>query len=155
VTDPSHPLAGHHPRYDLCGRADCVGLGLMVRRQARCLGWSPRDSEELGLVVVELGTNAVRHGNGGQARLELDGRHAMIEVADNGPGFPPWVLERQALGLTLERIPPVAGRGGLGAGLDSVRRLSDAMVLANRGPRGGALARAVRLRESRSQPGGR
>jgi anti-sigma regulatory factor (Ser/Thr protein kinase) len=131
-----------------------VGFGRWVRHEAQSAGWSEREAQELELVAVELATNAVRHGRGGQAQLELGREWAAVEVVDAGPGFPDLVLERHRRGLRFEQVPPEPGRTGLGAGLDSVRRLSHRLEITNLAPCG-ARARAERHRGTRTQPGGR
>lgn len=134
----------------ILGRPDCIGLAIAARRQALACGWSTRDGGELELIVVELATNAIRHAGSGTCRLEVGASRATVEVLDEGPGFPPWVLERHRRAQHLEGVVPHR-LGGLGAGLDSCARLADQLTLENRKPRG-ARAYAVRRRRTPHDP---
>lgn len=93
--------------------------------------------------LANLVDNAVRHGRVGDAVPQVDvavrrhGRHALVRVADDGPGFPPDVdvLARYAIGA----------RGGTGLGLPLV-----AWIMARHGgalqlgpPAGGAIPGAA------------
>lgn len=133
------------------GRADCVGLGVYARGKALALGWDKRRAEELSLVVIELTNNSVRHASGGRVELEIAEARAALAVQDEGPGFPVWILDRHRRGEPFELAPATSARG-LGAGLDSARRLSDELRLDNV-PGGGARVRCVlgpRTREGRA-----
>jgi serine/threonine-protein kinase RsbT len=132
----------------ILGRADCVGLGLAAREEALACGWSAREGGELSLLVVELATNALRHGGAGTCRLEIDARKAQVEIEDDGPGFPEWVLERHRHAERVEGGRPHRA-GGLGAGLDCCARLADALHLENKANRG---ARVLALRHRRQNP---
>ena len=76
--------------------------------------------------------------------MELRAGDCEVLVEDEGPGFPADLLARFSAGLTLEEVlhpPDAPARRGLGAGLDSARRLTAQLTLENR-PGRGALARA-------------
>lgn len=61
-----------------------------ARAQVDELGLDPERGQELKLVVSELVTNAVVHGNGPVAlRLTAAGDTVEGEVLDSGPGFEP------------------------------------------------------------------
>ena len=150
MISPDEPLRWE---WSLPSRAACLGAGLAAERHALHLGWQQTEAAYLSLVVVELATNAVRHGARASCTLELDELHARIEVRDEGPGFPRWVLARHAANRPIEGADPEQGpRRGLGAGLDVVRRLAAEVILANDGPRGGARA-LVRIVRARVPPG--
>jgi anti-sigma regulatory factor (Ser/Thr protein kinase) len=128
-------------------RAGCLGAGSVASLYARRLGWPPVQAAELSLVVVELATNALRHGRDGMCTLTLEPEEARVLVYDKGPGYPGWVLERHRASARIEGAGPVAPRrGGLGAGLDVVRRLATELRLSNDETDGGArgFARLVR-----------
>src|SRR3954468_23302105 len=132
----------------LQGRASCVGAGLQAEALARAAGWSSREAGELSLLVIELSANADRHAGGGRCTLELSGGECEVVVEDEGPGFPAGVLARFSAGLPLEDVlhpPDARAERGLGAGLDSARRLAAHLTLENR-PGRGALARARVIR---------
>jgi len=111
---------------------------------ARASGWSAKEAGELSLLVIELCTNADRHGGGGNCSVELTSVACDVTVEDDGPGFSPELLARFASGLPVEDLlhPPGArAERGLGAGLDAARRLATRLTLENR-PDRGAAARA-------------
>ena len=144
------------PALPLRSRADCVGTGVWARRLALAAGWSPRAAEEISLVVVELGCNAVRHGAGGRCRLSVTEQAMDVEITDGGPGFPLAVLADGGRSDRLGRAGPLApgerqGRG-LGSGLACVRRMASELTLENLAG-GGARARATRLRHGRTLDG--
>lgn len=61
-----------------------------ARAQVDELGLDPERGQELKLVVSELVTNAVLHGDGPVAlRLKAAGDTVKGEVVDSGPGFDP------------------------------------------------------------------
>ena len=68
-----------------------------AREQARkaLFGWGLGEHAELAeLIVSELVTNAIRHGDGPiQVRISYDGGDLRVEVHDDGPGRP---VRRQA-----------------------------------------------------------
>jgi anti-sigma regulatory factor (Ser/Thr protein kinase) len=128
-------------------RAGCLGAGSAASLYARRLGWSPVQAAELSLVVVELSTNALRHGRDGMCTLTLEPVEARVLVYDKGPGYPAWVLERHRASARIEGAGPQTPRkGGLGAGLDVVKRLATELRLSNDESDGGArgFARIVR-----------
>lgn len=128
----------------LQGRASCVGAGLQAESLARASGWSVKEAGELCLLVIELCTNADRHAGGGRCSVELTAAGCDVVVEDDGPGLSPELLARFAAGLSVEDLlHPPGGRTerGLGAGLDSARRLATRLTLENR-PGRGAVARA-------------
>ena len=109
--------------------SDLVGAARRAREIARSLGWGTADIAALALAVLELSSNAVRHGGGGVCRLEAGPEGADVIVEDRGRGFPAW-----ALGGSLDGT----------RGLRAVRQLSSHFVLENI-PGGGARARAALL----------
>ncbi len=128
----------------LQGRASCIGAGLQAEALARASGWTVKEAGELCLLVIELCTNADRHAGGGRCSVELTAVACDVVVEDDGPGFSPALLARFAAGLSVEDLlhPPGArAERGLGAGLDSARRLATRLTLENR-PDRGAVARA-------------
>jgi serine/threonine-protein kinase RsbT len=130
--------------FALQGRASCVGAGLQAESLARASGWSVKEAGELSLLVIELCTNADRHAGGGKCTVEVSYSGCEVVVEDGGPGFPPELLARFASGLSVEDLLHPPGRRaerGLGAGLDSARRLATRLTLENR-PGRGAVARA-------------
>lgn len=84
----------------------------------------PAEVDNAKLVVSELVTNAVRHGEGRiQLRAELDDDRLLIEVVDEGKGF---VYEAQVVpfdqlsGRGLSIVDTLASRWGIHAGSNHV-----------------------------------
>lgn len=133
----------------LPSRPSCLGAGLAAAQHARRSGWAPIQSVELSLVIVELATNALRHGRDGMCTMTLEPLEARVLVYDQGPGYPTWVLERHRAAAPIEGAGPQTPRSrGLGAGLDVVRRLATELWLSNDG---GARAFARILRRPTSR----
>lgn len=140
--------------FELQGRADCLGAGVLVRTLARGAGWSDVEAEELALLVIELATNAVRHGGGGRCRVELGGAELRLTVEDSGGGFPAPVLEDggRSDGLGAGGPVPPLERRGLGSGLAAARRLADELHLSN--PSSGGAHVFARRRRRHPRRGG-
>jgi two-component sensor histidine kinase len=67
----------------------------------------------LGLIVVELVTNALKHGRGGiKVDVRRDGDVLAIAVCDEGPSFPPTFDPATSGGLGLKIVSSLAGAAG-------------------------------------------
>ena len=106
-----------------------------LRSMAAAVGFTGVAIEELVLVVSELVSNALKYAGGGQ----LDLTH--IDDETRGPGIM-IAVEDKAAPFDLERALPdghdargqidparIFGRGGIGAGLGAVARLTDGVRL--------------------------
>lgn len=91
-----------------------------ARRLAAEVGFSAEDCAEIALVVVELGSNLVRHAGGGELRMEAVEVAAQkglrVESVDRGPGFADFEH------ATTDGYSSV---GSLGNGLGTVNRMMD------------------------------
>ncbi|NUO99700.1 MAG: HAMP domain-containing histidine kinase [Nonomuraea sp.] len=105
------------------------------------------DESRLGQVLGNLVTNALSHTPAGTAfevRVGLDGERAVVEVADEGPGFTPEVAER--VFERFYRADPARGVGGAGLGLSIAATLVEAhggVIMAEGAPGKGALFRVI------------
>ncbi|MER6583353.1 HAMP domain-containing sensor histidine kinase [Nonomuraea sp. NPDC001023] len=105
------------------------------------------DESRLGQVVGNLVSNALQHtppGTPFEVRVGVDGERAVMEVADEGPGFPPEVAER--VFERFYRADPARGVGGAGLGLSIAATLVEAhggVIMAEGEPGRGALFRVL------------
>ncbi|MGW5163179.1 sensor histidine kinase [Nonomuraea wenchangensis] len=118
------------------------------------------DEPRLAQVLGNLVGNVLAHTPGGtpfQVRVGVDGDHAVVEVADEGPGFPPEVAER--VFERFYRADPARSTGGSGLGLSIAATLVEAhggVIVAESEPGKGALFRVIlpshRPGEGQAQP---
>ncbi len=98
-------------------------------------------------VVMNLLTNAFKYGAGSpvDVTLRLEEGHAVVEVADRGPGIPE--ADRERVFERFERASSIRHHGGLGLGLYVSRQIVNAhggTIAAADRPQGGAIV-TVRL----------
>lgn len=136
----SLPASRSYAPYAVESVADVLAAADAVRDQALLAGLGPDDANALALVVAELGDNAVRHGGGGELRVEASRTGWVVRAEDRGAGFPPALLARPGRSQTPVEVP--LGEGG-GSGLALVRRLAPSVELFNL--RCGAVAVARRV----------
>jgi serine/threonine-protein kinase RsbT len=91
-----------------------------VRQRAAALGLSLVDQTKLITAASELARNAIQHGGGGHAVIEVidDGsrRGVRLTFQDHGPGIPD-------IGIAMR--DGYSSKGGLGLGLSGAKRLSN------------------------------
>ncbi len=99
---------------------DVVRLRQCVREQMVALGFSLIDQTKLVTAASELARNTLRHGGGGESRLQRleqgSRRGLSVSFHDQGPG-----IADMQLALT----DGYTTGGGLGLGLGGARRLAD------------------------------
>jgi serine/threonine-protein kinase RsbT len=114
ILDPNRPPV----RVEIAANEDVVLVRQRAREQAQRAGFSLLETTKLVTAASELARNALEHGCGGFAVLEVvtDGarRGVRMTFADEGPGIPD-VEEALRDGFTTG--------GGLGLGLGGSRRL--------------------------------
>lgn len=102
-----------------------------VLRLAREIGFSTTAGHELAIVVSELCTNILKYGVRGEielARIEDPGAGAGVTIVATDEGPPLASLEaamRDGWGDRGPLDPAILRRGGIGAGLGAVQRLTD------------------------------
>ena len=84
LTDQAQGLAATQPERE-------------IRLEASPLRWPTSDAARVGLVMVELVTNALKHGSGTiHVDLRQAGEDAVLTVEDEGQGLPPAMTRRAA-----------------------------------------------------------
>jgi serine/threonine-protein kinase RsbT len=101
-----------------------VAVRQAVRQRAIDLGFSLVDQTKIITAASELGRNAIQHGGGGRAYLEVihDGarRGLRLTFEDHGPGIPD-------IGLAMK--DGYSTGGGLGLGLSGAKRLCNEFAI--------------------------
>jgi serine/threonine-protein kinase RsbT len=120
IADPQRPVI----RVDIVENEDVVMVRRCAREQAHRAGFSLLETTKLVTAASELARNALEHGGGGWAEVEIctDGirRGVRMRFCDEGPGIPDMELALRD-GYT-------SGKG-LGLGLGGSRRLVDEFQL--------------------------
>lgn len=104
---------------------DVVAVRQAVRRVAVEAGLQLVEQTMVVTAASELARNALEHGGGGEARVDLvtrsDGKRGVrLTVSDSGPGIPD---------VSLALTDGYSTRSGMGLGLGGTRRLVDAFDL--------------------------
>jgi anti-sigma regulatory factor (Ser/Thr protein kinase) len=122
-------------------RADVVAAAAVGRRFAREAGLAVAGSAEVAVVVSELASNLMRHTpGGGTVELWVEEGWLCIRACDRGPGM---AKPEQLFAGREGRPGPLPGES-LGEGGAAVRRMMDAVQVANR--EGGGLEVTARKR---------
>jgi len=118
------------------------------------------DERRYRQIIDNLIDNALRHAPEGSVvivRLEARGGTAVLEVADQGPGFPPSFLAHAFERFGRPDESRTRNRGGTGLGLAIVKSLTEAhegVAVVENGPAGGAVVRvAIPLRRPNGSNG--
>jgi len=126
--------AGEIPPADLAQVTPVLTLQLIVPADASALrralnsigkdcGMDPDRVDDLCTATTEAATNAVKHGNGGQATVWSVGDAVTVQIADNGAGIAPAHLAR----ATLEQ--GFSTRVSLGMGFHLMLQSTDTLAL--------------------------
>jgi serine/threonine-protein kinase RsbT len=114
IADPNRPPI----RVDISSNEDVVFVRQRAREQSHRAGFSLLETTKLVTAASELARNALEHGGGGYAEIEVvtDGfrRGVRMTFVDEGPGIPD-IEQALSDGFTTG--------GGLGLGLGGSRRL--------------------------------
>ena len=124
----------------LAGGEDVVRVRQTVRTRMVEAGFSLVDQTKMVTAASELARNAVDHGSGGSALIQVvhDGerRGIRLVVSDHGPGM---------ADVELALSDGYSTAGGLGLGLGGARRLVNEFEIESR-PGEGTVVRATRWR---------
>lgn len=113
---PRTPLLIHR-------REDIRMVREAVRRLGAAHGMAEDRIEEFGLCACEAATNALVHGNGGTAALEVHGGRLRIRIADHGGGIVTDDLPRATL------LKGWSSRASMGMGFAIIKETADCVRL--------------------------
>lgn len=99
-----------------------------VRKILSQLGVSPEIVKRTSIAMYETEINAVIHGNGGQAHVEIDKNKIFIQISDQGPGIPDLELAMQEGYSTAPDSIREMGFGA-GMGLSNIKKHSDILKI--------------------------
>ena len=88
------------------------------------LGINPALTKKTAISMYEAEINAVIHGNGGAADIEIDNEKIVVCISDKGPGIPDLELAMQAGYSTASDEVREMGFGA-GMGLPNIKRYAD------------------------------
>jgi two-component system sensor histidine kinase MtrB len=149
---------------------EAVALHETIRGVVRLCGWESgvalalepicvdTDCRRLERILVNLVSNAVQHGRRGiGVRAAVEGDHAVVEVADDGPGIPeedlPRIFDR------FYKADPARASGGSGLGLaialENARLLGTEIEVWSRPGEGARFAFRLPLWRREPEPGDR
>jgi serine/threonine-protein kinase RsbT len=131
-----HELAVRSQELPIASGDDVVRVRQQVRTVAAATGLSLVDQTKVVTAASELARNALVHGGGGTARIEVitsgTGRNGVrIGFSDDGPGIPD---------VDLALTDGWTSGGGLGLGLSGARRLVDEFELTTKAGGGTSVA---------------
>jgi len=100
--------------------ADCIDI---IRRKAILHRFTKLDTEQFVLGISEIGTNAIRHANGGQLSVAIlkNGGIIQVTISDDGPGIAN-IAQAKTEGYSTIRT-------SLGIGLMVADRSVDSMII--------------------------
>lgn len=99
-----------------------------VRKILSQLGVSPEAVKRTSIAMYEAEINAVIHGNGGQAHVEIDKNKIYIRISDEGPGIADLTLAMQEGYSTAPDSIREMGFGA-GMGLSNIKKHSDVLEI--------------------------
>ena len=115
-----------------------------VRKLLNQLGVSPPIVKKTSIAMYEAEINAVIHGNGGKAYVEIDEKKIVIRISDDGPGIEDISLAMQEGYSTAPDSIREMGFGA-GMGLPNIKKHSDEFRLESEKGKGTTLEITVYL----------
>ena len=106
------------------------------------LGINPALIKKAAISMYEAEINAVIHGNGGVADIEIDNEKIVVCISDKGPGIPNLELAMQAGYSTATDEVREMGFGA-GMGLPNIKRYADKLDIETEVGKGTTLTIAV------------
>lgn len=129
------------PAYDLT----CAGeASSSVKKTLVQLGIEPAFIKKAAISMYEAEINAVIHGGGGAADIEINNEKIIICISDKGPGIPNLELAMQEGYSTASDAIREMGFGA-GMGLPNIKRYADRLDIQTEVGKGTALTLTVYL----------
>jgi serine/threonine-protein kinase RsbT len=129
--------------YEVRDPVDLYGPRKAIRELCAALGFSRADCHELAIVVSELTSNILKYGIRGSLRFERvespeHGLGVLVVARDMGPPFRNLPMALRDGYDDQGPIDPgtVLKRGGIGAGLGAVLRMTDSFQICDSTPQG-------------------
>lgn len=118
-----------------------------VKRNLTQLGIDPVFIKKTAISMYEAEINAVIHGNGGVADVEIDSEKIVVRISDKGPGIPDIELAMQEGYSTASDDVREMGFGA-GMGLPNIKRYSDELDIKTKVNEGTVLTIVVYFRNT-------
>ncbi|MGE5614541.1 MAG: ATP-binding protein [Bacillota bacterium] len=132
------------PAYDLT----CAGeASSSVKKVLVQLGIEPALVKKTAISMYEAEINAVIHGGGGTADVEIDSEKIVVSISDKGPGIPDLELAMQEGYSTASDEIREMGFGA-GMGLPNIKRYSDVLDIRTEVGKGTTVTMTVFLNEA-------
>jgi serine/threonine-protein kinase RsbT len=118
-----------------------------VKRNLIQLGVDPVFIKKTAISMYEAEINAVIHGHGGEADVEIDSEKIVVRISDKGPGIPDIELAMQEGYSTASDEVREMGFGA-GMGLPNIKRYSDELDIKTKVNEGTVLTIVVYFRNA-------
>ncbi len=116
-----------------------------MRKLLNQMGVAPPIVKRASIAMYEAEINAVIHGNGGRAHVEIDVENVNIRIEDDGPGIPNVDLAMQEGWSTAPDSIREMGFGA-GMGLPNIKKHADGFSIATEQGKGTSVSIVVHLR---------
>jgi len=117
-----------------------------VKKMLVQLGINPMLIKKTAISMYEAEINAVIHGHGGAADIEIDNEKIVVRISDKGPGIPDLELAMQEGYSTASDEVREMGFGA-GMGLPNIKRYADKLDIETEVGKGTTLTIIVNLEQ--------
>ncbi len=115
-----------------------------VKKVLNQLGVNPQFVKKAAIAMYEAEINAVIHGGGGMADVEIDGEKIVVVIKDEGPGIEDINLAMQEGYSTASDLIREMGFGA-GMGLPNMKRYADSLAVESQVGRGTTVTIMVKI----------
>lgn len=115
-----------------------------VKKVLSQVGIDPAIIKRTSISMYEAEMNAVIHGGGGEAIIEIDGETILITIKDNGPGIPDIEMAmKEGFSTASDEVRSMGF--GAGMGLPNIKRHSDKLEIVSESGKGTIVKIAMNL----------